>query len=96
SSARPACLTRQQILVYSLFLIRQICFFIRFMIGAPGRVVVAQLSPSAAINWINSIFPSFNKGLFLFRLLFPKKAEKISAIFSRNRQKKLGKRKMAT
>ncbi|MGZ1210906.1 hypothetical protein ACXO6H_08970, partial [Lactobacillus delbrueckii subsp. bulgaricus] len=77
------------------FLIRQIFFFIRFMIGAPGRVVVAQLSPSAAINRINSIFPSFNKGLFLFRLLFPKKAEKISAIFSKNRQKKLSK-KMAT
>jgi hypothetical protein len=66
------------------------------MIGAPGRVVAAQLSPSAAINRINSTFPSFSKRLFLFRLLFPKKAEKISAIFSKNRQKKLSKRKMAT
>ncbi|WP_236155393.1 hypothetical protein [Lactobacillus delbrueckii] len=60
------------------------------MIGAPGRVVVAQLSPSTAMNRINSIFPSFNKRLFLFRLFFPKKAEKISAIFL-----KIGKRNWA-
>ncbi|MCD9219434.1 hypothetical protein LUB13_08590, partial [Lactobacillus delbrueckii subsp. lactis] len=39
-SARLACLTRQQILVYSLFLKGQISLFIRFMPGSPGTVVI--------------------------------------------------------
>ncbi|MGM9906506.1 hypothetical protein, partial [Lactobacillus sp.] len=71
---------------------RQICFFIRFMIGAPGGVVVTHLSLPVAINRISCIFSFFNRRLFLICLFFSGKAGKISAIFS----KKLGKRKMAT
>ncbi|WP_080986953.1 hypothetical protein, partial [Lactobacillus delbrueckii] len=48
ASARLACLTRQQILVYSLFLRGQISLFIRFIMGTAGRVVIFCLAASAS------------------------------------------------
>ena len=48
ASARLVCLTRQQILVYSLFLKGQISLFIRFIIDTAGRVVIFCLAASAS------------------------------------------------
>ena len=63
ASARLACLTRQQILVYSLFLKGQISLFIRFTFWTPGRVVIRRglvsfwnIKTSSHFHFISAFF----------------------------------------